>query len=120
MRGVALVVCALVAAVLAGRASAAQLIDRNAQGVRLATNAKGEALLTYRKAGRVKRVLVWGAINAAQPHAGLHQTKFQVDYAGGYGRYHTAYWKRFGGACGRYDGPELPNVVAACKAADGS
>ena len=30
------------------------------------------------------------------------------------------YWKHFGSTCGRYDGPALPNVVAACKAPDGS
>jgi hypothetical protein len=31
------------------------------------------------------------------------------------------YWKKgFGGSCGRYDGPELPWLVTACKAPDGS
>jgi hypothetical protein len=121
MRRLALSAAGLAAAAFGtGTASAAQLIDRNATGVSLSTNAKAEALLTYRKGGAVKHILVWGAINAAPPHAGLHQVKFSVDYAGGYGRYHTAYWKRFGGTCGRYDGPALPNVVAACKSFDGS
>ena len=36
------------------------------------------------------------------------------------GQYHTQYWKTFAGVCGKYDGPTLPDVVAACKAADGS
>ena len=116
-------VVALSAAVLfafAGQASAAQLVDRNATGVRIATNAKGEALLTYRKGGAVKHILVWGAVDAAPPRKGMAQVKFKLDYAGGWGKYHTTYWKHFGGTCAPYDGPVLPNVVAACKAADGS
>src|SRR5207245_11483775 len=50
---------AMFALALAGGASAAQLIDRNATGVKLAVNAKGEAMLTYRAAGQLKHVLVW-------------------------------------------------------------
>jgi hypothetical protein len=113
----------VVAAALLGvpaPALASQLVDRNATGVKLATNAKGEALLTYSKAGKVKHVLVWGAVNALQPQQGAHQVKFSLDYAGGYGKYRTVYWKTFGSSCGRYDGPVLPNLVAACKAPDGS
>jgi hypothetical protein len=113
---------ATVAATLAcaGTANAAQLIDRGATGVKLVTNTKGEALLTYRKAGKTKRVLVWGAINAAMPAPGMAQVKFKVDYAGGWGTYHTQYWRSFGGTCAKYDGPALTNVVAACTAFDGS
>jgi hypothetical protein len=65
-------------------------------------------------------VLLWGAINALPPTPGGHQVKLKVDYSGGWGTYHTLYWKHFVGSCGRYDGPALPNVVAACKAPDGS
>ena len=104
----------------AGTASAAQLIDRNATNVRLSINTKSEALLTYNKAGKVKHILFWGAINAAPPVAGQHQVKFLVDYAGGYGKYRKPYWKTFKGSCGKYDGPALPNLVVACKAFDGS
>jgi hypothetical protein len=104
----------------AGAASAAQLIDRNATGVQIKVNAKGEAMLTYRKGGAVKHVLVWGAINALTPTAGGHQAKFKLDYSGGWGSRHTVYWKHFPGTCGRYDGPALPNMVAACKSPDGS
>jgi hypothetical protein len=105
-----------------GIASAAQLIDRNAVGVNIAVNAKGEALFTYRKSGSatVHHVLVWGAINAIAPQEAAHQAKFKLDYSGGWGSRHTLYWKHFGSTCGRYDGPVLPNVVAACKAPDGS
>jgi hypothetical protein len=104
----------------AGVASAAQLIDRNAVGVQIRANAKGEALITYRKAGAFKHVLVWGAINAIAPREGAHQAKFKLDYSGGWGTRHTLYWKHFTGGCGHYDGPALPNVVAACKSPDGS
>jgi len=122
MRRFVITVVLLAAAGLgvAGGASAAQLIDRDATGVQLAIDAKGEALLTYHKGGVVKHVLVWGAVNALAPSPGAPQVKFSVDYAGGWGKYHTLYWKSFKGRCGTYDGPALPNVVAACKAPDGS
>jgi hypothetical protein len=116
----AAVLVILGALAVAPQAPAAQLIDRDAVGVKIAVNAKGEALLTYRKGGAVKHVLVWGALNALAPTAGRSQVAFHVDYAGGWGRYRTLYWRTFKGSCGAYDGPTLPNVVAACKARDGS
>lgn len=60
-------------------------------------------------------VLVSGAINARQPSRGVPQVRFRVDYSGGRGL-----WRRFAQRCGAYDGPQLPFVVAACRAADGS
>src|SRR5436189_44508 len=98
----------------AHRAEAAQLIDRDAVGVHISLDSKGEALLTYRKGGVTKHVLVWGAVNALAPSAGGHQVKFHLDYSGGWGRYHTLYWRHFKGTCAAYDGPELANLVAAC------
>jgi hypothetical protein len=89
-------------------------------GVKIAANSKGEALLTYTKAGKVKHVLVWGAENARVPAKGGQQVKFKLDYAGGYGKYHTAYWKTFKSTCGEYDGPAIPNMVVACRSSDGS
>jgi hypothetical protein len=109
-----------VALALAGSASAAQLIDRNAAGVKIAANTRGEALLTYTTGGKVKHVLVWGAVGAKVPAPGGKQVKFRLDYAGGYGKYRTTYWKTFASSCGQYDGPALPNLVAACRAADGT
>jgi len=111
---------ALAALSAAGGASAAQLIDRDATGVTISVDAKGEALLTYRTGGAVKHVLVWGAVNALAPSPDARQVRFSVDYSGGWGKYHTVYWKTFRGSCGRYDGPALPDVVAACRAPDGS
>ena len=120
MRHAAFVVVLAVAAALASTASASQLIDRNAKNVKLAVNAKGEALITFRDAGKVKHVLAWGAVNAIAPTRARPQVEFKLDYAGGWGRYHKNYYKTFGTTCGAYDGPPLAWKVTACKAPDGS
>jgi hypothetical protein len=106
---------AALALVVPSPATASQLIDRNATGVSLATNGKGEALLTYRAAGKVRHVLAWGGLNAIPPTTARAQVAVRLDYSGGRGR-----WKRFGGVCDPYDGPPLAWVVAACEAPDGS
>jgi hypothetical protein len=106
--------CAI-ALTLVPPASASQLIDRNAQGVRLAVNTRGEALLTYRARGRFQHVLAWGAVNARPPAAGTAQVRFRKDYSG-----RGRYWLGFRNACRAYDGPKLPFLVTACTAADGS
>jgi hypothetical protein len=80
-------VAGVLGAVHAGPASASQLIDRNATGVTLQLNARGEALLTYRAGGTSRHVLAWGAINARPSSAGARQVKLQLDYSGGYGKY---------------------------------
>jgi hypothetical protein len=120
MRSVAVTLVALAVLTLAGPAAASQLIDRGATGIRLAVNTKGEALLTYRVRGAVRHVLVWGAIDARQPTSGKPQVRFQKDYAGGWGKYHTQYWRTFRNACGKYTGPTLAFLVTACAAPDGS
>jgi len=120
MRLVCLVACVLAAAGAAGTARASQLVDRNAKDVKLAVNAKGEALITYTDGGAVKHVLAWGAVNAIAPTRARKQVELSLDYAGGWGKYHTNYWKTFGSACGAYDGPPLAWEVTACKAPDGS
>lgn len=68
-------------------ASASQLIDRNATGLTLQLNAKGEALLTYRAQGILKHVLAWGAVNAHPSSEAVRQVKLMLDYTGGYGKY---------------------------------
>ena len=110
----------VLAAVLASTANASQLIDRNAQNVKLEVNTKGEALLTYTAGGQLKHVLAWGAVNAIAPTRSRPQLAFKLDYAGGWGKYHRDYWKTFKNACGAYDGPQLAWSVTACKAPDGS
>jgi hypothetical protein len=109
------------AALLAGTANASQLIDRNAHDVSLKVNAKGEALITYMAAGKLHRVLAWGAIGAGAPSRSHPQVAFKLDYSGGWGKYHSnTYYLNFNGSCLPYDGPALPWGVTACKAQDGS
>src|SRR6059058_3965237 len=117
---VSLLLVVLVVSVFASTANASTLIDRNASGVKLAVNAKGEALVTYTAAGKTKHVLAWGAVNAIAPTRARVQLAFKLDYAGGWGKYHKNYWQTFGGKCGAYDGPALAWKVTACKAPDGS
>ena len=116
----ALAVVLCLAAAFASTASASQLVDRNAHGVRLQVNAKGEALITYTAGGKLKHVLAWGAVNAIAPTRARPQVEFKLDYAGGWGKYHKDYWKTFTGSCGAYDGPALAWNVMACKAPDGT
>jgi hypothetical protein len=119
----AFVLAALVLAAIAafpGTASASELIDRNAQNVKLAVNPKGQALLTYRARGRTWRVLAWGAINAIPPTRGRRQVAFRLDYSGGWGTYRRDVWRGFKNRCTAYDGPALKWLVTACKAPDGS
>jgi hypothetical protein len=108
------------AAAVAPTAGASQLIDRNAQGIQLGVNAKGEALLSYRAGGRLRHVLAWGAVNAIAPTPSRAQASFRLDYGGGWGKYRRGYWKTFSNRCSAYDGPKLQWAVATCKAPDGS
>ena len=101
------------ALVYAADASASQLIDRDASGVRLAVNAQGEALLTYRAHGGVQHVRAWGAINARYPNPQLPQVQFRKDYSG-------RAWLGFHNACRAYSGPRLAFFVTGCTAPDGS
>ena len=110
----------VLAAVLASSASASQLVDRNAKGIKLEVNSKGEALITYTAQGKVKHVLAWGAVNAIAPTRSRPQLALKLDYAGGWGKYRTNYWKTFKNACHAYDGPTLAWYVTACTAPDGS
>jgi hypothetical protein len=80
--------------------------------VRLAIDERGRALVTYRDGGRVRRVLVWGAIN--------DDLRFRIDYTGGANGSGRPEWKDFRDASRPYDGPELPWLVVARRAPDGS
>jgi hypothetical protein len=113
---------ALACLALAGPAAASEpLSDLDARAPTLAVNARGEALVTYRRSGgRIRRVLVWGAVDARTPDSGLQQVRFRYDYAGGWGKYRRAVWRTFRNRCRPYDGPPLPYLVAACTAPDGS
>ncbi|HEX6489738.1 MAG TPA: hypothetical protein VF002_00020 [Gaiellaceae bacterium] len=110
----------IVSLAVAAPAQASQLIDRDATNVHLAVNTRGQALLTYRVGGLVRHVLGWGALNARPSGSAGSQASFKLDYSGGWGTYHRVVWRQFKDACGSYDGPKLPALVATCKAPDGS
>jgi hypothetical protein len=119
MKVLVVVVAALA---LAPAAIASQpLGDLNVTGVKLAVNADGKALLSYRREdGRPRDVLVWGAINARTPSRSVPQVAFRFDYSGGLRTYGRRIAPRFVNRCRRYDGPQLVFLVAACTAPDGS
>jgi hypothetical protein len=119
-RPLAVLTCVLVAALAPATASASALIDRDATGVELAVNGAGQALLTYRAAGRSRRVLAWGATNAIAPTTARRQVEFRLDYAGGRGAFKRNVSQGFKNACAPYDGPALGWLVLGCKAPDGS
>ncbi len=97
-------------AAFSGVARASQLVARDARDAALEVDAKGEALVSYRSGGRLRRVLAWGAIGARSPAQDAPQVAFRLDYAAG----------SFRGTCGPYTGPPLADAVAACTAPDGS
>ena len=103
-------------------AASEPLSDSNVTLLSLKANAKGEALVTYRRSdGLVRHVLIWGALNARAPSAEVPQVRFKWDYAGGWGKYRNGkYWQTFKNGCRTYDGPVLPGLVAACKAPNGT
>jgi hypothetical protein len=103
----------LLALSAAEAANASEIIDRNAQSVRLAVDASGRALTSYRVRGRAMHVLAWGAVDARQPTSGKPQVRFRKDYSG-------QQWTSFRNQCRAYDGPKLAFQVAACAAPDGS
>ena len=115
-----LLVIVVVAAALSSNASASQLLDRNATAIKLEVNSKGEALISYKAHGVQRHVLAWGAENAIAPTLTRQQVAFKLDYAGGWGKYHSDYWRTFKNSCGAYDGPQLAWFVTGCKASDGS
>jgi hypothetical protein len=97
----------------AGSARASEIIDRNAQNVRLGVNSGGQALVTYNVRGRVMHVRAWGAVSARQPTMSRPQVSFRKDYSG-------RAWTSFRNQCRTYDGRKLAFQVAACAAPDGS
>ena len=108
-----------------GTASASQIFgDSDVKRPTLKVTAAGTALVQYTtKAGQKRNVLVWGAINALPSPTGPDtvQQLFRMDYSGGWkSRGNANYWRNLRDSCRPYDGPPLPYLVAACKAADGT
>jgi hypothetical protein len=119
VRVVGVIVAALV---LAGSAAAAERLDLDAAGVKLAVGRDGKtAIVTYSANGRLRHALVWGAIDALPPSQTVPQVRFKIDWTGGWASHRDPrYWRKLGNACRAYDGPQLAQLVAACKAPDGT
>jgi hypothetical protein len=117
-----LVGTAVLAAALAvsPTAGASYLVARNATDVKLVVDAQGRAIVFYRQNRQLKKPLFWGAVNARAPERGTAQVDFKKDYSGGWGTFRKPLWKTIKNTCSPYDGPELPYLVTACKAPDGS
>lgn len=115
MSMVVAIVCAwaLATIVAVGPRSAegSMLVDRDTTSPRLAVDANGNALVTYRARGATRRFLAWGAINS--------DLRFSIDRTGGTNS-RRANPRSFASACGPYTGPQLMYVKAACTAPDGS
>jgi hypothetical protein len=113
----AITVVTALAVLLPPAAHASQFVDvvRGRVPVTLKADAANRAVVYYSKSGAARHVLVTGVVNARQPSPSVRQVRFRIDYSGGRGL-----WKRFSSACGPYDGPGLPFLVAACKAPNGS
>jgi hypothetical protein len=106
--------------VLASPAPASYLVARNATDVSLKVDAQGRAIVYYKMNGLRYKPLFWGAVNARPPSESAPQLEFKKDYSGGWGAFRRPLWKTMKDTCRPYDGPELPWLVMACKAPDGS
>lgn len=102
---------ALAALALAGDAAASELIGRDGGRSSLQVNGAGQAHVSWSEAGSTRHVVAGNAINARPPHPGIAQVSFKLRYGA---------TSIPGATCGRYDGPPLAWVVAACRAPDGS
>ena len=119
-RMLALVLAA--AAAVAPCAAGSDRVGLDATQVQLAVSADGQtAVVTYRSGGRLRHVLVAGAVNALPPSHVVPQVRFAIDWSGGWATHRNGtWWRKVGNHCRSYDGPELAGLVAACDAPDGS
>jgi hypothetical protein len=96
------------------------LLARNVAEPSLEVDGVGRALVTYRSGATVRRVLVWGAVDALPPTPGTPQVGFRFDDSGGKKAFGRPVWRTFRDRCGPYDGPPLAWLLVACKAPDGT
>src|SRR5437762_5417992 len=68
----AAIVLGIAAMLVVGSARASDLLDVNAQDIKLQVHGK-RALVEYSANGKARHVLVWGAINARTPESGTTQ-----------------------------------------------
>ena len=73
------------------RLRSSSLGTRRASGSRSRRTARSSSPTT--RAGRLHRVLAWGAVNARRPDQARSQVGFGVDYSGGWGRFGRPVWR---------------------------
>ena len=103
-------------------APASELLgDRDVTDATLQVNGRGEASSSYtRSTGAPRRVLVWGAVNACRRARASHRCGSRMTTRAAGGSTGRQCGAPSPNRCQLYDGPSLPNLVAACKAPDGS
>jgi hypothetical protein len=113
---------AAAAAALAPGAGASDRIGLDASRPAIAVSADGRtAVVSYRAHGRLRHILVSGAVNALPPSEAVPQVRFAIDWTGGWETHRNGkWWRRVGNHCRPYEGPPLAVLVAACDAPDGS
>lgn len=90
MRRILLLLAVLGAAIVVPVAGASQVISTSSvTGLTLGVNGNGEAMVSYRAAGKEVHVLAYGAVNALPPVAGGKQVALTLNYDGGYLKEYT-------------------------------
>ena len=117
---VALLIALTAIAIGAPGASATEIVGRDARDPVLRVDASGRAGVSYRtKAGTLRQVLAFGAVDAYDPSVGERQVRFTVDYTGGQRLFGSNLVATMKNTCTPV-APPLPWLVAACRARDGS
>ena len=112
---------AVFAVLCVSAARATEIVDRDVRSPVLKVDTQGRAGISYlTRAGRERHVLVWDAVNAYTPQAGARQVKFKKDYAGGWGVFRHDIVATMKNTCTPVAMPDLPWLVSACRATDGS
>jgi hypothetical protein len=110
VRGVLAAAALAFALLVPAAAQASFIVDRNASAVALRISGP-TAIVNWTSRGTRRSVVLAGAVNARPPSQSDAQVSFRAAYR---------YGAQAGGACRPYTGPELPFLVAACDAPDGS
>ena len=74
------ILAVLACPLLAAPANASQLLALNADSASLRVNVRGDALVTFERAGAHSSILARGGPNANQVDSGRPQVEFELDY----------------------------------------
>src|SRR5262249_59969830 len=111
-----LTVAVLILTLAPPAATAGERVDVNAAGVKLAVNARGTALVTYRARGRTVHLLAWGAVNALPPSQSVVQVHFHFDWSGGGESQHPPLGETVQNPCAEEERPPPPSLAVRLPA----